>query len=133
MEAQRERRMFVQYPVDFLGNQGVGEGRLFNLSKNGGAIESGVPVQRGTLLTLRVHLPSLPQPIAVDQAEVTWTAGEDFGVQFLSLGTRDEARLSQLIAGLQQNSHSTEAVLPHLILDRSFHVFDSPVRIELRG
>lgn len=109
MEAQRERRMFVQYPVDFLGNQGVGEGRLFNLSKNGGAIESGVPVQRGTLLTLRVHLPSLPQPIAVDQAEVTWTAGEDFGVQFLSLGTRDEARLSQLIAGLQQNSHSTEA------------------------
>jgi hypothetical protein len=45
----------------------------------------------------------------VDQAEVTWTAGGDFGVQFLSLGTREQARLNQLIAGLLQNLHSTEA------------------------
>jgi hypothetical protein len=109
MDTQREPRIFVQYPVVFLGNQGVGEGRLFNLSMSGGAIESGVAVQRGTMLTLRVQLPSLPQPIAVDRAEVTWTAGDDFGVQFLSLGTRDEARLSQLIAGLQQDTHGTEA------------------------
>ncbi|MBI5776944.1 MAG: PilZ domain-containing protein [Nitrospirae bacterium] len=109
MEAQRERRLFVQYPVVFLGSQGVGEGRLFNLSTGGGAIESRTAVQRGTVLTLRVHLPSLPQPIAVDQAEVTWTAGEGFGVQFLSLGTRDEARLSQLIVGLQQDTQGTEA------------------------
>ena len=109
MEAQRERRLFVQYPVVFLGNQGVGEGRLFNLSAGGGAIESGTAVQRGTVLTLRVHLPSLSLPIAVDQAEVTWTAGDDFGVQFLSLGTREQARLSQLIAGLLQNAQRTEA------------------------
>jgi hypothetical protein len=109
MEAQRERRLFVQYPVVFLGSQGVGAGRLVNLSMSGGAIESGTVVQRGTVFTLRVHPPYLPQPIAVDQAEVTWTAGEDFGVRFLSLGTRDEVRLSQLIAGLQQDIQSTEA------------------------
>jgi hypothetical protein len=36
----------------------------------------------------------------VDQAEVVWTAGDDFGVQFISLGTREQARLSQLIADL---------------------------------
>jgi hypothetical protein len=109
MEAQRERRLFVECPVVFLGNQWVGDGRLFNLSKTGCAIESKTAVQRGTVLTLRVHLPSLPLPIAVDQAEVTWTAGNDFGVQFLSLGTRDEARLSQLLAGLQPGTPSTEA------------------------
>lgn len=108
MEAQRERRLFVECPVVFLGNQGVGDGKLFNLSTNGCAIESKTVVQRGTVLTLRVHLPSLPQPIAVDQAEVTWTAGDDFGVQFLSLGTRDEARLNQLIAGLLPNTPCTE-------------------------
>jgi len=109
MEAQRERRLFVGYPVDFLGNQRVGQGRLFNLSMGGGAIESGTAVQRGTVLTLRVHLPSLPLPIAVDQAEVTWTAGDDFGVQFLSLGTREQARLSQLVVGLRQDTQPTEA------------------------
>lgn len=102
-EGRRARRLFVEYPVDILGKQGVGEGKLFNLSMVGGAIESTMPVQRGTLVTLRVHLPSLPQPIAVDQAEVVWTVGNDFGVQFLSLGTREEARLSQLITGLLQD------------------------------
>ncbi len=109
MEAQRERRLFVQCPVVFLGHQGVGEGRLFNLSMSGCAIESGTPVERGTVLTLRLNLPHLPQPIAVDQAKVTWTAGDDFGVQFLGLGTRDEVHLSQLIAGLQHDTHVIEA------------------------
>ena len=109
MEAERERRLFVEYPVVFLGNQGVGDGKLFNLSKSGCAIESKTVVQLGTVLTLRVHPPSAPQPIAVDQAEVTWTAGEDFGVQFLSLGTREEARLSQLVASLIPSAPSTEA------------------------
>jgi PilZ domain-containing protein len=109
METQRERRLFVQCQVDFLGNQGVGQGKLFNLSTAGGAIESRTAVQRGTLLTVRVHLPSSPQLISVDQAKVTWTAGNDFGVQFLSLGTRDEMRLSQLIAGLRRATHQPEA------------------------
>jgi hypothetical protein len=109
MEAQRERRLFVQCPVVFLGNQGVGEGKLFNLSMGGGAIESTTSVQRGTVLTLRVHLPIHSQPIAVDQAEVTWTAGGDFGVQFLSLGTREQARLNQLINDLLRDIQQTTA------------------------
>jgi PilZ domain-containing protein len=109
MATQREHRLFVQYPVDFLGTQGVGQGRLVSLSAGGGAIESGTAVPRGTVLTLRVHASSFPQPIAVDQAVVTWTAGDGFGLQFLSLGTRDEARLTQLIADLRQDSHCTEA------------------------
>jgi hypothetical protein len=109
METQRERRLFVECPVVFLGNQGVGEGKLFNLSLGGGAIESTTSVQRGTVLTLRVHLPSLAQPIAVDQAEVTWTAGDDFGVQFLSLGTREQARLNQLINDLLRGIQQTTA------------------------
>ena len=109
MKERRERRLFVQYPVIFLGHQGVGEGKLTSLSMDGAAIASRTAVERGTVLTLRVHPPSFPQSIAVDQAEVTWTAGDDFGVQFLSLGTRDQARLSQLIAGLQQDTRGTEA------------------------
>jgi len=109
MEERRERRLFVQYPIVFLGNLGVGEGKLINLSMGGAAIESRAVVQRGTVLTLRVHPPSFPQPIAVDQAEVTWTAGDDFGVQFLSIGTREQARLGQLVAGLLEG-HRRSAV-----------------------
>ena len=109
MEQQSEHQRLVDYPVVFLCNQGVGDGRLSTLSMNGGTIESATAVPRGTVLTLRMQLPAHAQPIAVDQAEVTWTAGSHFGVQFLSLGTRDEIRLGQLLAGLQQNLRQTEA------------------------
>ena len=102
MEGQRERRLFVQCPIIIEGKQGVSQGTLFNLSAGGGAIGCEVPVQCGTILTLRVHLPSLEQPIKVDRAEVTWTAGEDFGVQFLQLGPQERERLNQVIAELLQ-------------------------------
>ena len=109
MERQRERRLFVQCPISIEGNQGVSRGTLFNLSTGGGAIESAASVQSGAVLTLRVHLPSLKQPIHVDQAEVTWTAGDDFGVQFLQLGPQERERLNQVIADLLQDIQQRNA------------------------
>jgi hypothetical protein len=113
MVEQRERRLFVRYPISIEGNQGVSQGTLFNLSTGGGAIGSETPVQRGTILTLRVHLPSLEQPIKVDQAQVTWTAGDDFGVQFLQLGPQDRERLNQVIADLLQGIQKRQTHLMH--------------------
>jgi hypothetical protein len=109
MEERRDRRLFVQYPIVFEGNQGVSKGTLFNLSRGGGAIESPTTVQSGTVLTLRVHLPSLKQPIEVKHAEVTWTAGDDFGVQFIQLGPEDRERLNQVIADLLQAIQQRQA------------------------
>ena len=103
MEVRRERRLFVQCPVSIEGNQGVSRGTLFNLSTCGGAVESQVPVQSGTILTLRVHIPSQDQPIEVDKAEVTWTCGDDFGVQFLQLGPQEREPLNRLIETLLQS------------------------------
>jgi hypothetical protein len=113
MVEQRERRLFVQCPISIEGNQGVSKGTLFNLSAGGGAIGSEASVQCGTILTLRVHLPSLKQPIEVDRAEVTWTAGDDFGVQFLQLGPQERERLNQVIADMlqsiqQQKTHQVQ-------------------------
>lgn len=102
MDGRRERRLFVQCPISIQGNQGVSSGVLFNLSSGGGAIESGAHVQCGTILTLRVHLPSLQQPIEVKEAEVTWKAGDDFGVQFVQLGPQERERLNQVIEDMIQ-------------------------------
>lgn len=106
MEGRREPRVLVRYPISFLGNQGVSEGTLFNLSMGGCAIESTTPVQLGAVLTLRVHSPSQDLPIEVDQAGVTWTAGQDFGAQFLRLEPRERDRLHRLINDLQQGTAS---------------------------
>lgn len=109
MDARRERRLFVQCPISIQGNQGVSSGVLFNLSPGGGAIESGAHVQCGTILTLRVHLPSLKQPIEVKEAEVTWKAGDDFGVQFVQLGTEERERLNKVIEDMLKGIERNEA------------------------
>ena len=113
MLERRERRLFVQFPVSIEGSQGVREGKLFNLSPGGGAIECDASVQSGTVLTLRVHLPSLNKPIEVDRAEVTWTAGDDFGVQFLQLGPQERERLDQVIEDLLQSIRNHRAHQMH--------------------
>ncbi|MGH7259819.1 MAG: PilZ domain-containing protein [Nitrospiraceae bacterium] len=104
MEQRRERRVQVQYPISFEGNQGLSKGKLFNLSAGGCAIESGAFVQVGTTVTLRVHVPTHKEPIQVARAGVTWAAGQDFGVEFMDLDPQERERLQKLIADLQQGS-----------------------------
>lgn len=102
MEQRRERRVQVQYPIAFEGNQGIGKGKLFNLSLRGCGIESGVNVQVGTTVTLRVYIPAHKDPIQVSRAGVTWSAGQDFGVEFMDMAPQEKERLEKLIADLQE-------------------------------
>jgi hypothetical protein len=113
MEGRRERRLFVQCPISIKGNQGVNSGIVFNISPGGAAIESGAVVQPGTVLTLRVHLPSLKQPIEVDRAAVTWKTGDDFGVQFLQLGPEQRERLNQVLQDILQSIQQQQAHQMH--------------------
>ena len=106
MEQRRERRVQVEYPISFEGIQGLGKGKLFNLSAGGCAIESGVNVQVGTTVTLRVYVPTHKEPIQVSRAGVTWAAGQDFGVEFMDLDPPERERLQRLIADLQQGTTS---------------------------
>jgi hypothetical protein len=102
VEQRRERRVQVSYPISFEGNQGLGKGKLFNLSLGGCAIESGINVQVGTTVTLRVYVPTHKEPIQVSRAGVTWAAGQDFGVEFMDLEPQERDRLHKLITDLQQ-------------------------------
>ena len=113
MEPRRERRFYVQCPISIQGNQGVSSGVLYNLSSGGGAIESGARVQCGTIVTLRVHIPSLKEPIEVQQAEITWKAGDDFGVQFVQLEAHERERLNGVIEDMLQRIGRNQAQRMH--------------------
>ena len=102
MEQRRERRVQVQYPISFEGNQGVGKGKLFNISLGGCGVESGVNVQIGTTVTLRVYVPTHKEPIQIGRAGVTWSAGQDFGVEFMDMDPKEQERLQQLLIDLQE-------------------------------
>jgi c-di-GMP-binding flagellar brake protein YcgR len=102
VEQRRERRVQVQYPISFEGNQGPGKGKLFNLSLRGCGIESGVVVQVGATVTLRVYVPTHKEPIRIGRAGVTWSAGQDFGVEFTDVDPAERERLQKLINDLQE-------------------------------
>jgi hypothetical protein len=94
----------VQFPISFEGNQGVAKGKLFNLSLGGCAIESGAHVQVGTTVTLRVYIPTHKDPIQVGRAGVTWSAGDDFGVEFMDMDSAEKERLKKILSDLQEGT-----------------------------
>jgi len=106
VEQRRERRVQVQFPISFEGKQGIGKGKLFNLSSKGCGVESGVTVQVGTTVTLRVYVPTHKEPIQVSRAGVAWSAGQDFGLEFTDMDPAERDRLQRLIQDLQEGKSS---------------------------
>ena len=103
-ERPRERRVMVKDPVSFEGKQGVGRGTAFNLSLNGCALESGQPFDPDATMQMSLHIPTDKKPVKVGRARVTWTAGKDFGVEFLNVESTGKVRLKKYISSLQQNT-----------------------------
>ncbi|OGW67380.1 MAG: hypothetical protein A3H49_07025 [Nitrospirae bacterium RIFCSPLOWO2_02_FULL_62_14] len=108
MEKRRERREVVKDPVSFEGKFGVGRGTTFNLSPGGCGLGSNTPVDLDATMRLYLHIPSQKSPLQVDRARVTWRAGNDFGVEFLSIDQTSKERLQDYIASLQSKVPPTD-------------------------
>jgi hypothetical protein len=109
-EKRRHRRVVVKDPVSFEGKLGLGRGTAFNLSLGGCALESQTPVDLDATMRLYLHIPFQKNPLQVDRARVMWMAGNDFGVEFLSLNAQEQQRLQQYVAGLQQGAPSVAKI-----------------------
>lgn len=57
-------------------------------------------------MKLYLHIPSENSPLQVDRARVTWRAGNDFGVEFLSLAEQERQRLQRYLVSLQPDAPS---------------------------
>lgn len=106
MKNRRERRVLAKDPVSFEGMHGVGRGMTFNLSLGGCAIGSSTPFDPEATMKLYLHIPSEKSPLQVDLAQVTWRAGNDFGVKFLNLDAQARLRLQRYIVSLQEGALS---------------------------
>lgn len=102
MENPRERRVMIKAPVSFEGKSGTGKGTTFNLSLGGCALEGGADVKMDATIKLNLHIPTDKKPVRVGRAKVIWTAGEDFGVEFLNMDQTGKVRLQRYIEGLQK-------------------------------
>lgn len=108
MERLRERRVPIKAPVSFEGKEGVGRGTTFNISVGGCALESRADVNMDATIKLDLHLPDGRKPVRVGKAKVIWTAGSDFGVEFMNMNDTGRARLREYIESLRQNDPPAE-------------------------
>jgi len=74
------------------------DGTAFNLSRQGCAIHSTRPVQKGDRLHVLIFPGANQTPIEVEVAQVRWTASKQLGVEFLTLTPGEAIRLEDLLA-----------------------------------
>ena len=102
-----EIRLFLRYRVQFHSSFSsaenlAGEGVGLDLSVRGCRISSPTRVTRGTELQLHLVLPENDRysPVEVERAEVQWTEGNEFGVEFLQLTTEAPERIRRFLRTL---------------------------------
>ncbi len=101
-ETRQEHRKFRRIPVAFpclFSANGPDEwsGTVVNLSREGCAIRSTTPVQKGDHLGVLIFPSANQTPMEVGIAPVRWSANDQFGVEFLSLTPRDATRLQDFL------------------------------------
>jgi hypothetical protein len=100
-ESRKFRRISVEFPCWFSAD-GPHEwsGTTVNLSRAGCAIRSTTPVQKGQDIRVLIFLAANQTPIEVTEVPVRWSANEHFGVEFITLTSRDANRLQTLLTNI---------------------------------
>jgi len=100
-ETRKEERKFRRVPVAFTSLFSADgpewSGTAINLSREGCAIRSTTPVQKGDYLHVLIFPGPNQTPIEVGVARVRWAANEQCGVEFMTLAPRDASRLQDLL------------------------------------
>src|SRR5262245_40461469 len=94
-------RKWRRFPVELLSSvSSTGpewSGTTINLSRQGCAIHSTTPVQKGDYLHVLIFPGANQTPIEVQVAQVRWAAKAAFGVEFLRLTLFETTRLQNLL------------------------------------
>ena len=94
-------RSYTRFPVRtsmmYLGQEFAGQGIVRELSRAGCRILGNYPVVFGETMSLRISLPTCPNPLFIERATVQWITGLEFGVAFGLLDAREADRLQRLL------------------------------------
>jgi PilZ domain len=102
VEKRQQPRFTSQFRSIISGRQGEGRGRTLDLSTGGCMIETDLPVGIGDSFECRIYVPGLDWPLRIDEAQVRWVKANTFGIQFTKIQPDEEAKLKQVIAGLDE-------------------------------
>ncbi len=74
---------------------------MSSLAYEGCTVRSDENVQPGTYLVLHIHLSEQYSPMEIELAEVRWSTGREFGVEFREMASQERQRLLQILKSLE--------------------------------
>ncbi len=100
MELRQSPRFPVQCPIAYSGNNIARAGTVTNLSTGGCRVESYANVHQGMDLEGGIYMLGPDSSTVVDKAKVRWSAGQAFGLEFLTMQPGVQAHLRLFISTL---------------------------------
>ena len=97
MKQRSYERVGVEYAAAFSRRSSRAKGIVLNLSMVGCRCRAEFVVEEGENLGLLIHVPGYEHPLYVAMAEVRWSQGEEFGVEFIHMELEDRHRLAEVI------------------------------------
>jgi hypothetical protein len=113
MDSRKSPRIPVECPLSFCAEGPAGQviaqdtGTIRDLSSSGCSIQSPTALDKGAYLRITIALPGHDAQVDVDLAKVRWASQHDFGVEFLVLNDREQARLRGFVAFRQDSKPLT--------------------------
>jgi len=109
LELRTSQRVQTDLPVSFAAYDinGLREGTLYNLSKQGCGVESQTTVEVGSHVALYIRAPGEESPIAIDLASIQRASRHEFGVKFLLVQSHERKRLEQLLLKLARSAQAS--------------------------
>ena len=109
-------RSYSRFPVRtsmmYLGQEFAGQGIVRELSRVGCRILGNYPVVFGETMSLRIALPTSPNPLFIQRATVQWITGLEFGVAFGLLDAFEADRLQRLLDELLDSGRYSDLPIP---------------------
>lgn len=93
MEASERVRVHplchMQWPMLYCGADFVAEGTMLDLSLEEGRCAGTMPVEVGMRLRIYIDAQQKREDLIIEEAVVTWVSDNEFGTQFVQMGSPD--------------------------------------------
>ena len=101
MEQRRHDRVRVEYSASFSGSSYRAEGTILNLSIGGCRIRTTFMVKKDDSIGVLIEIPKYDRPLYVSRAEIRWSDGQDFGMEFIQMEMEDQQRLGETVRAIE--------------------------------
>jgi PilZ domain-containing protein len=117
MEQRKYDRVCVEYSASFSGESYRAKGTILNLSIVGCRARTAFVIKKGECLGVLIDVPRYDHPLYVARAEVRWSDGQEFGMEFIYMELEDRHRLCEVIRAIEaaperRTEHGDEVTQP---------------------